>query len=86
MDAVKVVSVRVDDRTKTAMESFPDINWSEVIRQRIRERLETEERLRQGIERKRALKAALGMDDLRKRMSGRWSGAREVRKWRDLRR
>jgi len=83
---MKVVSIKVDDKTKEMMESFPDINWSDVIRRRIRERLDTEERLRRGIDTGRAMKAALRMDEIRKRMSGRWNGAREVRKWRDLRR
>lgn len=83
---MKVVSVRVDERTKAIMESFSDINWSEVVRERIQERLRIEERLRRGIDRRRAIKAAAGMDAIREKMSGRWNGAREVRKWRDLRR
>ena len=83
---MKVVSVRVDERTKAMMESFSDINWSEVVRERIQERLRIEERLRRGIDRRRAIKAAAGMDAIREKMSGRWNGAREVRKWRDLRR
>ena len=83
---MKVVSIKVDDKTKEMMESFSDINWSDVIRRRIRERLDTEERLRRGIDKGRAMKAALRMDEIRKRMSGRWNGAREVRKWRDIRR
>ena len=83
---MKVVSVKVDDRTKATMESFPEINWSEVIRRKIQDRLEMEERMRRGIDKKRALKAVVGMDEIRGKMSGRWSGAEEVRKWRDLRR
>lgn len=82
---MKVVSVKVDDETKKKMESFPDINWSEVVRKSIRRRLEMEEALRKGIDRKRALKAAMSMDKLRKRTSGRWSGAEEIRKWRERR-
>jgi hypothetical protein len=83
---MKVVSVKVDDRTKEIMESFPEINWSEVIRRKIQERIEMEERMRLGIDRKRATKAAAGIDEIRRHMSGRWEGAKEVRKWRDLRR
>lgn len=79
---MKVVSVKVDDRTKKKMESLPDINWSEVIRRSIRRRLETEESLRKGIDRKRAMRAAMSMDRMRKMTSGRWSGSEEIRKWR----
>lgn len=83
---MKVVSIRVDDRVKALMETYDDVNWSEVIRRSIRERLELEESLRRGIDRRRATKAAHGMDTVRRQMSGDWSGAQEVRKWRDLRR
>jgi hypothetical protein len=83
---MKVVSIRVDDDTKALMETYDDINWSEVLRRSIRERLATEEELRKGIDRRRAVKAAAGMDALRGRMSGNWKGAKEVRKWRDRRR
>ncbi len=79
---MKVVSVKVDDRTKKKMESFRDINWSEVIRRSIRRRLETEEALRMGIDRKRAMRAAMSMDRMREKTSGRWSGSEEIRKWR----
>ncbi|MFQ6128580.1 MAG: VapB-type antitoxin [Thermoplasmata archaeon] len=82
---MKVVSVKVDEETKKKMESFPDINWSEVIRRSISRRLETEEALRKGIDRKRALRAAMSMDRLRKRSSGQWSGSEEIRKWRQRR-
>lgn len=82
---MKVVSIRVDDETKAQMESLDDINWSEVLRRSIQERLAIEEQLRRGIDRRRAVKAAHGMDTLRGKMSGRWSGAAEVRKWRDRR-
>jgi len=83
---VKVVSIKVDDETKERMESFADVNWSHVIRGAIRTRLETEESLRRGIDRRRALRAAEGIDAIRAKMSGGWSGAEEVRRWRDLRR
>ncbi len=82
---MKVVSIKVNDETKKRMESFPDINWSEVIRKSVRRRLEVEEALRKGIDRKRAMKAGMSMDKLRKGTSGRWSGSEEIGKWRQRR-
>ena len=83
---MKVVSVKVDEGTKSRMEPVPDVNWSEVLRAAIRVRLEAEEDLRKDLDPRRALRAAKGMDAIRARMSGRWSGSKEIRRWRDLRR
>jgi predicted transcriptional regulator len=82
---MKVVSFKVEDDTKKRMDSIRDINWSEVLRRSVDRRLEAEEALTKGIDRKRALKAAMGMDRLRKATSGRWSGSEEIRKWRQRR-
>lgn len=35
------ITVNVDDDLKTRMENHPEINWSEVTRQAIREKIET---------------------------------------------
>jgi len=84
---MEVVSIKVDPETKRRMEHLRDINWSEVLRQAIRRRLELEERLRAPVDRRRALAAARRMDDFRKRVGpSDFDSTREIRKWRDLRR
>ncbi|OGS45351.1 MAG: hypothetical protein A3K66_05065 [Euryarchaeota archaeon RBG_16_67_27] len=84
---MEVVSIKVAPETKRRMEHLRDINWSEVLRQAIRRRLELEERLRAPVDRRRALAAARRMDDFRKRVGpSDFDSTREIRKWRDLRR
>lgn len=84
---MEVVSVKVDAATKRRMEQFRDVNWSEVVRQAIRRRLELEEQLRKPVDRRRALAAARKMDEFRKRIGpSDFDSTREIRKWRDLRR
>jgi hypothetical protein len=82
-----VMSVRVDPDTKRKMEELDDINWAEVIRRTLRERLELEEDLRKPLDRRRALRGAQGMDTIRQSLrSVAFDSAREVRKWRESRR
>ena len=84
---MEVVSIKVAPETKRRMEHLRDINWSEVLRQAIRRRLELEERLRAPVDRRRAFAAARRMDDFRKRVGpSDFDSTREIRKWRDLRR
>ena len=47
---MKVVSVRVDDETMRRMDSYRDVDWSEVVRRAIRARVEVEERMRRRID------------------------------------
>ena len=82
---MKVVSVKVSDEAKSQMQRHPDVNWSEVIRQSIMKRLAVEEMLHEGIDRKRAARALRSTAALRERSPQGWSGAEEVRRWRDLR-
>ncbi|MDW8358969.1 MAG: hypothetical protein RMK31_00085 [Candidatus Caldarchaeum sp.] len=85
---MSVVSFRIDDELRRKMRRLSHINWSEVVRKAIAERVALEEAL--GSMRKLDLEAVetavKGIDRLRSKTSGRWSGAEEVRKWRDLRR
>jgi hypothetical protein len=83
---MKVVSIKVEDETKAKMEEHPDINWSEVLRKSIHRRLAIEESLHEGVDRRRALRALKSSSALRKKSPEGWSGAEEIRKWRDLRR
>lgn len=81
---MQVVSVKVDPEMKRRMSRLRDINWSEVIREAIRQRLELEERLRKPIDRRRALEAVRHMDEFRERVGkSDFDSTREIRKWRD---
>lgn len=84
---MEVVSFKVDASTKRRMARIRDINWSEVLRDAIRRRLELEERLRTPIDRRRALAAARRMDEYRNEIApSEYDSTKEIRRWRDLRR
>ena len=71
------VTVAVPEELKKKMEHVPDVNWSEVARQAFEET----------IRRKQMREAAESTDRLRESSkTPAWSGAREIRKWRDSRR
>ncbi len=82
----QIVTARVDDELKKTMGKFEDVNWSEVIRSAIENKIAIEEQLHKPINRAKMLKAFADMDRLRAKSSGKWSGADEIRKWRDIRR
>ena len=71
------VTVNVPESLKKRMEQVPDVNWSEVAREAF------EEIIRQ----KQMRDVAEAMDRLRESAKAPgWSGAREIRRWRDTRR
>jgi len=78
------ISVRVDDATKKKMEKLKGINWSEVTRKAIEEKIqEAEFWIPVDVPRMRA--AAAHMDTLRAkigRVEG-WDSTSEIRKWRE---
>lgn len=79
--------MKVDAATKKRMARLRDINWSEVLREAIRRRLEIEEWLRTPIDRRRAMAAARRMDAFRASVGpSDFDSTKEIRKWRDLRR
>lgn len=82
-----IVTVRLDEQLKKKMEMFRDVNWSEVVRRAILDRISQEEVLhahrRVNFELLRS--AIRDQDRLRKKTSGSWSGAEEVRHWREFR-
>lgn len=88
MNVVPVISVRIDEGLKRRMEKFAHVNWSEVLRKAVADRVALEERLaaRRRLDVDRLLKAVKDQDRLRSKTTGRWSGAEEVRKWRGLKR
>ena len=79
-----IISVRIDEELRRKMKKLGYINWSEFIRNAIREKIKEEERVRK-IDRRRLLRAAAATDALRRRVEG-WSGVEEIRRWRDRRR
>ncbi len=83
-----VVTVRLDSELKKRMDRLRHVNWSEVVRRAIAERVALEESLASSriIDVKRLEEAMRDQDRLRSKATGRWSGAEEIRKWRELRR
>lgn len=82
-----IFTVRIDEKLKKKMEKLKHINWSEVVRQAISNMIENES-INSGrkINFERVMSAAKEQDRLRTKTSGSWSGAEEIRKWRELRR
>jgi hypothetical protein len=82
-----LLSVKVDSRLKERMKKFPQINWSEVMRKAVEDRLQMEEALAR--ERKidrNLVKASMEVQDIiREKSQGVWSATREIRKWRAAR-
>jgi hypothetical protein len=68
-----MMTVRVDEDLKERMRRHPKVNWSECIRESLERRVREEEM-------KEAVKE---MDELAGKTTGTWSGAEEIRKWRD---
>ena len=81
---VEVVSARVDDETRRRMRRLPHINWSEVMREAILEKLREEER-RRDVDVGRLLAAARVTDAIREPSRG-WDSTEEIRRWRERRR
>lgn len=75
MTKMTMISVRVDEELRRRMRGYPSVNWSDFIRESIEEKIREEEM--------RA--AAETMDRLAEKTTGDWSGAQEVRRWRDRR-
>jgi hypothetical protein len=80
----ETISARIDEETRRRMRRLPHVNWSQVIREAIEERLRMEE-VRRRPERAQLLEAKRLVDSVRRSSSG-WGSTEEIRKWRDLRR
>jgi hypothetical protein len=83
---VEVVSAKVDDETRRRMKRLPDINWSEIIRQAILNKIEEEEARRLQFDKEKLEKAAKETDALRTPSKPGWDSTEEIRRWRDARR
>jgi len=69
------ISIRVDDELKEKMKEFSEVNWSQYLREAIIGRIREEE----------MRKACSIMDEIAEKTSGKWSGTKEIRRWRDSR-
>ncbi len=82
-----IVTVRLDEKLKAKMERLRHVNWSEIIRRAIAERISLEESLAatRSINVELLRKAVKDQDRLRSKTRGHWSGSEEIRKWRESR-
>jgi len=80
----ETISARIEEETHRRMRHLPHVNWSQVIREAIEERLQVEEARRRP-DRAQLLKAKRFADSVRRPSTG-WDSTEEIRKWRDLRR
>jgi hypothetical protein len=78
-----VISIRVDDETKRAMNAHKNVKWSEVIREGIKRKLAEEEARK--VDRRLLLKAVKATDMLRRKSPG-FDSTEEIRRWREARR
>jgi len=81
---VEIVSARIDEETRRRMRRLPHVNWSQVIREAIDERLQVEE-ARKRPDRAQLVEAKRLADSVRRASPG-WDSTEEIRKWRELRR
>ncbi len=75
-----VVTVRVNENLKKKMEELREVNWSEVTRMAIEEKIKEVE-LWKPIDTEALRKASQRTDVLRRRVEG-WDSAAEIRRWR----
>ena len=80
-----IISVRVPKELREKMRKFSYVNWSEVVREAIKMRIEVEER------RQRKVRAARDMDRIRDKIlrlygATNYDSSEVIRYWRELRR
>ncbi len=79
-----VVSIRVDEETRKKMRFLSHVNWSEVIRGAIKEKVLEEETEQRRLSSASLATAARLTDEVRRPSPG-WSSVEEIRRWRGLR-
>jgi negative regulator of sigma E activity len=77
---VAIITVRIGENLKKKMEQLKEVNWSEVTRRAIEEKVREME-LWRPLNLDRARKAAKDTDELRRKIVG-WNSSEEIRKWR----
>ena len=82
-----IVNVRIPDDLKTRMSSLPELNWSEIVREAIENKIASERRKAKDREKIRA--ASKTQDRIAETLSGRyprnWKGTEVIRYWREHR-
>jgi len=76
-----VITLRVDDQLKRKMEQLREINWSEVARKAIEEKI-SESELWQPVDSSLLSEASKDADALRRNAKG-WDSTSEIRRWRE---
>ena len=82
-----IFNVRISDDLKIRMGSLPELNWSEIVREAIENKLSTERRRAKDREK---IRGALKTQDriaetLARRYSRGWKGTEVIRYWREHR-
>ncbi|MEK6894328.1 MAG: hypothetical protein AABX10_02600 [Nanoarchaeota archaeon] len=82
--ADEIISLRIDKSLKEKMRLYNHINWSAILRRALIEEINKMHR----IDKKRAMKAALEIDKIRKSgvFNGGKTGTQIIREWRDKKR
>ena len=75
-----VITVRVDEELERKMDELREVNWSEVMRAAIEEKVRETEMWRR-VDAPRLRRASAETDELRRKVEG-WSGTSEIRRWR----
>jgi predicted transcriptional regulator len=76
-----VITLRVDDQLKRKMEELREVNWSEVARKAIEEKIAQAE-LWHPVNVQLLKEASQDTDSLRRNAKG-WDSTSEIRRWRD---
>ncbi len=83
-----MISLKVPEELKEKMKRFTYINWSEIARRAIIERIEIEERVANDKVNLNLLNEAIGIQDTIRNKTKKtkdWSSTEEIRKWRETR-
>jgi predicted transcriptional regulator len=75
-----VFTVRVDEQLKRKMDDLKEVNWSEVTRAAIEEKVKEMEMWRR-VDVRRMKLASAETDELRRKVEG-WNSTSEIRRWR----
>jgi len=80
---VEVVSARVDEDTRRRMRRLKHVNWSEVVREAIKQKI-IEEESRRNVDPSEIQEALKLMDIIKSKQPG-FNSTEEIRKWREQR-
>lgn len=83
-----MISIKVPEELKEKMKNYPHINWSEIARRAIVERIEIEEHIVNEKINLNLLNEAIEVQDKNRHktvINKTWSSTEEIRKWREMR-